>query len=92
MNIFKTKARVLPANYRGRKYLPSISLGGVLRTNDRWTVPIGDGVGIIVRFGKLLVSICTQFFRNVARPDGVAHWSARFQAQLLFRQYEGEKK
>jgi hypothetical protein len=27
MNIFNTKARVLPANYRGRKYLLSISLG-----------------------------------------------------------------
>jgi hypothetical protein len=27
MNIFNTKARVLPANYRGRKYSPSISLG-----------------------------------------------------------------
>jgi hypothetical protein len=34
----------------------------------------------------------TQFFRNVERPDGVTHWSARFQAQLLFPQYEGEKK
>jgi len=34
MNIFNVKAKVLPANYRGRKYLPAISLGGVLRTND----------------------------------------------------------
>jgi hypothetical protein len=34
MNIFNVKAKVLPANYHGRKYLPAISLGGVLRTND----------------------------------------------------------
>jgi hypothetical protein len=34
MNIFNGKAKVLPANYQGRKYLPAISLGGVLRTND----------------------------------------------------------
>ena len=34
MNIFNVKAKVLPANYHGRKYLPTISLGGVLRTND----------------------------------------------------------
>jgi hypothetical protein len=34
MNIFNIKAKVLPANYHGRKYVPAISLGGVLRTND----------------------------------------------------------
>ena len=34
MNIFNVKAKVLPANYHGRKYVPAISLGGVLRTND----------------------------------------------------------
>jgi Protein of unknown function (DUF3034) len=34
MNIFNVKAKVLPANYHGRKYLPAISVGGVLRTND----------------------------------------------------------
>src|SRR5580704_6512993 len=34
MDIFNVKAKVLPANYHGNKYLPAISLGGVLRTND----------------------------------------------------------
>jgi len=34
MNIFNVKAKVLPANYHGRKYLPAVSVGGVLRTND----------------------------------------------------------
>lgn len=34
MNIFNVKAKVLPANYHGRKYLPAISVGGVLRAND----------------------------------------------------------
>jgi hypothetical protein len=34
MNIFNFKARVIPDNYRGHKYLPSLSVGGVLRTND----------------------------------------------------------
>jgi hypothetical protein len=38
MNIFNFKAKVLPANYRGHKYLPTISLGGVLRTNDPFVV------------------------------------------------------
>jgi len=34
MDIFNAKAKVLPASYHGHKYLPAISLGGVLRTND----------------------------------------------------------
>jgi len=34
MNIFNVKAKVLSANSHGRKYLPAISVGGVLRTND----------------------------------------------------------
>lgn len=38
MNIFNFKAKVLPSNYAGHKYLPTISLGGVLRTNDPYVV------------------------------------------------------
>lgn len=38
MNIFNFKTKVLPSNYRGHKYVPTISLGGVLRTNDPYVV------------------------------------------------------
>jgi hypothetical protein len=38
MNIFNFKAKLLASNYRGRKYLPTISVGGVLRTNDPFVV------------------------------------------------------
>jgi len=34
MNIFNFKMKVLSANSHGRKYLPAIAVGGVLRTND----------------------------------------------------------
>jgi hypothetical protein len=40
MNIFNFKARLLPANYHNRKYLPTISVGGVLRTNDPFVVQL----------------------------------------------------
>jgi hypothetical protein len=53
-------------------------------SNNRWTVPVGGGVGRIVHFGKLPVNAYTQFFRNVERPDGTTSWSARFQMQFLF--------
>jgi hypothetical protein len=34
MNIFNFKTRIIPAGYHGHKYLPALSVGGVLRTND----------------------------------------------------------
>jgi Protein of unknown function (DUF3034) len=40
MNIFNVKAKLLPANYHNRKYLPTISVGGVLRTNDPFVVQL----------------------------------------------------
>lgn len=38
MNIFNFKTKVLSSNFRGHKYLPTLSLGGVLRTNDPYVV------------------------------------------------------
>jgi len=63
---------------------PIITANWEAKPSERWTVPVGGGVGRIVHFGKLPVNIYTQFFRNVERPDGTTHWSARFQMQFLF--------
>lgn len=52
--------------------------------SGRWLVPVGGGVGKIVRFGHMPVNIYTQFFGNAAYPQGTSKWSARFQMQLLF--------
>jgi hypothetical protein len=38
MNIFNFKTKVLPSNFRGHKYVPTLSLGGVLRSNDPYVV------------------------------------------------------
>jgi hypothetical protein len=50
----------------------------------RWLVPVGGGVGKIVRFGNLPVNIYGQFFGNATYPTGTSKWSARFQMQFLF--------
>jgi hypothetical protein len=85
------------ANYNLRHgwYLtssPIITANWEVSPNQRWVVPVGGGVGKIVHFGKLPVNMYTQFFRNVERPDGTTHWSARFQAQLLFPKHKQDKK
>jgi hypothetical protein len=63
---------------------PIITSNWEVNSNNRWTVPVGGGVGRIVHFGKLPVNSYAQFFRNVERPDGTTSWSARFQMQFLF--------
>jgi hypothetical protein len=52
--------------------------------DGRWLVPVGGGVGKIVRFGKVPVNIYGQFFGNAEYPNGTSKWSARFQMQFLF--------
>jgi hypothetical protein len=52
--------------------------------NGRWFVPVGGGVGKIVRFGKVPVNIYGQFFGNAEHPNGTSKLSARFQMQFLF--------
>jgi hypothetical protein len=63
---------------------PIITSNWEVSGNNRWTVPVGGGVGKIVHFGKLPLNAYTQCFRNVERPDGTTSWSARFQMQFLF--------
>ena len=63
---------------------PIITANWEVKPDQRWTVPVGGGVGRIVHLGKQPVNIYTQFFRNVERPDGTTHWSARFKMQFLF--------
>jgi hypothetical protein len=52
--------------------------------DGRWLVPVGGGIGKIVRFGKVPMNIYGQVFGNAEYPNGTSKWSARFQMQLLF--------
>jgi hypothetical protein len=52
--------------------------------DGRWFVPVGGGVGKIVRFGKVPVNIYGQVFGNAEYPNGTSKWSGRFQMQFLF--------
>jgi len=63
---------------------PIITSNWEVNSNNRWTVPVGGGVGRIVHFGTIPVSTYAQFFRNVERPEGTSSWSARFEMTFLF--------
>lgn len=53
-------------------------------SSDTWTVPVGGGLGKILRIGDLPVNINFQAFYNVVTPSYGPTWSIRLQVQLLF--------
>jgi len=74
-------------NFHDGLYLtssPIITADWKADSGDRWTVPLGGGVGKIVRFGRLPVNFQTQAFCNVEKPEFGADWTWRLQAQLMF--------
>ena len=53
-------------------------------SNQRWTVPIGGGVGRIYKIGKQAVNNRGEFYYNVEKPDSAPDWSWSFTFQFLF--------
>ncbi len=53
-------------------------------SSDRWTVPLGGGVGKIFKIGKQAFNATLQAYGNVVTPINGADWQLRFQIQLLF--------
>ena len=53
-------------------------------SSDQWTIPVGGGVGKIIRIGKLPLNVSTHIYYNVESPENGSDWSARFQVQFLF--------
>ncbi|MCA9451141.1 MAG: neuromedin U [Nitrospiraceae bacterium] len=50
---------------------------------NKWTVPVGGGVGKVFRIGKLPFNGNILAFSNVVRPDEGADWTLRIQLALL---------
>jgi hypothetical protein len=74
-------------NLPGGWYLtssPIITANWEANSDNRWTVPVGGGIGKIHRIGKLPVNVQLAAFYNVETPDGGPEWQLRFQFQFLF--------
>lgn len=53
-------------------------------SGNRWTIPLGGGVGRLFRIGKLPVNAQAQAFYNVEKPDNLGpDWTLRLQVQIL---------
>ncbi|MEO8344581.1 MAG: neuromedin U [Betaproteobacteria bacterium] len=63
---------------------PIVTVNWKAEGSQRWTVPLGGGVGKIFHVGKLPVNTQLSAYYNVAHPDDAANWQLRFQVQFMF--------
>jgi hypothetical protein len=74
-------------NFKDGVYLtssPILTVNWKADSDNKWTVPLGGGVGKIFHLGKLPVNTSLDAYYNVVRPDNGANWQIRFQIQLMF--------
>ncbi len=74
-------------NFKGGTYLtsaPIITVNWKADSDDRWTVPVGGGIGRIFHLGRLPVNTQIGGYYNVVKPDDGADWQLRAQVQLMF--------
>jgi len=74
-------------NFPGGFYLttsPIITANWNATGSQRWTVPLGGGIGKIFHLGRLPVNTQVSAYYNVIRPDNAANWQIRVQAQFMF--------
>ncbi len=65
-------------------FSPIVTADWMADSNDRWTVPLGGGLGKIIHLGKIPTNISLSAFYNVVSPDEGPDWSVRAQLSLLF--------
>ena len=53
-------------------------------SSDRWTVPVGGGIGRSFNIGKQAMNTNLQGYWNAVTPDGGPEWSVFFTLQFLF--------
>jgi hypothetical protein len=63
--------------------VPIMTANWEANSDDRWTVPIGGGVGKVQRIGKLPVNFQLGAYWNVVKPDNGPDWQLRFQVQFM---------
>ncbi|MBK1790787.1 hypothetical protein [Persicirhabdus sediminis] len=53
-------------------------------SSDRWVVPIGGGIGKIMRWGKQPVNLNAQIYYNIEKPEDYGDYTFRLQLQFMF--------
>ena len=65
-------------------FSPIITANWEASSGNKWTVPVGLGIGQIMRWGRQPVNLQAAAYYNVERPDFAPNWNIRLQVQFLF--------
>jgi hypothetical protein len=65
-------------------FSPVITANWEAESGQRWLVPLGIGIGQIMKFGRQPVNLQAGAYYNVERPDDASRWQVRLQVQFLF--------
>ncbi len=63
---------------------PVITADWEADSSDRWTVPVGGGVGRLMRFGKQPVDLRLAGYWNAEAPEFGPDWNLQFTVKFLF--------
>lgn len=63
---------------------PVITANWNADSDEQWTVPMGGGVGRLVRFGKQPVDFKVAAYNYVEKPNFAPEWSMQFTVKFLF--------
>jgi hypothetical protein len=62
---------------------PIVTANWEITSGNKWTVPLGAGIGKLVRIGKLPINFQLHGYGNVVKPTGGPSASMRFQMQFV---------
>jgi hypothetical protein len=71
---------------------PIITANWQASSGNVWTVPVGGGVGRVIKLGFQPVNISAAFYGNPVSPPGASTWNMRLQIALLFPKLTREQK
>lgn len=63
---------------------PIVTANWEATNGNRWVVPVGGGIGRIMRLGFQPVNVTAQFYGNAVHPPGASSWSMKLQIAFLF--------
>jgi hypothetical protein len=81
---FRVNPTRSPGGFASDLTSPLVTANWEAESGEKWTVPVGGGVGRIFRIGEQPMNASFQYFYNVEKLDPVGDWSIRMQLQFMF--------
>ncbi|HKB36817.1 MAG TPA: hypothetical protein VKD72_10200 [Gemmataceae bacterium] len=67
---------------------PIIAVDWEASSGNKWTVPVGAGVGKLFKLGKLPINTSLQVYYHAVKPDFGPDWQLRFLVQFLLPDFQ----